>query len=160
VEQQRLAAHNLARGQQRWHLRILQETPTQAGYTFEPSGNGRVFNNSFVFSAASLATAVNVGGNTAPSTFMFSNNNWWASDNASLSAPTLPTTETDGVSGTGTDYAGVDDDPHVNSGGAICGGPELGGGIRIPDVDGTITGICRSAPQTTIGPAAPESCNI
>lgn len=155
-----LAAHNLARGQQRWHVRILQETPTQAGFTFEPAANGRVINNSFVFAAASLATAVNVGSDTSPTTFVFSTNNWWASDDPSQSAPTLPVTETDGTSGAGTDYAGVDDDPHTNTGGTICGGPELGGGVRIPDVDGTITGICRGGPQTTIGPFAPESCNI
>lgn len=34
------AAHNLALGQQRWHMRILQETPTQAGSRSNPRRTG------------------------------------------------------------------------------------------------------------------------
>jgi hypothetical protein len=145
-----LAAHNYTRGQQRWHLRILQETPTQGGYTFEPSGMGRVANNVFVFSAASLATAVNEGGNTAPATFTFARNVWYASDNPGQSAPTLPTPETGGVSGTMPSTA-VPDDPRAPIADACARAPELGAAMPVPEVIGTFDSACRPAPPA-IGP--------
>jgi hypothetical protein len=95
-----VAAHNAARDHQRWHLRILQETATSSPpYTFEPAKNGLVANNIFEFTAADLATAVNVGTDTDAASFVFRNNVWFASDNPTQSAPTLPSTETGGIVG-------------------------------------------------------------
>lgn len=156
-----LAAHNLVRGQQRWHLRILQETPTQAGYTFEPAANGRVINNSFVFAAASLSTAVNVGADTSPGTFSFAHNLWFATDNAAQSTPVLPVPEVGGLYGFESGYSQVPDDPKAPIFMAsICNGsPESDRKPMLPDVDGTLTGSCRPA-AAGIGPFESESCTL
>jgi hypothetical protein len=94
-----VVAHNAVRGSYRWHLRILQETPTDsAPYTFEPARGGLVANNVFEFSSTTLATAVNVGGDTDPDSFVF-RNNFWVATNGGNSTPSLPTVETGGVVG-------------------------------------------------------------
>jgi len=72
-----LAAHNTIVGQQRWVVRILQES-TDA--RFVPSRNGQFINNIIVVNAAELSTVVNVGANTSPNTFTFGNNLWFALD--------------------------------------------------------------------------------
>ncbi|MBL9013740.1 MAG: hypothetical protein JNL83_06170 [Myxococcales bacterium] len=155
-----LAAHNYVRGQQRWHVRVLQETATQSGFTFEPAANGRVINNTFVFSAASLATAVNVGAGTSAGTFTFRTNLWYASDTPASSAPmNLPSAETGGVSGMPSGYVNIPDDPL-----ASLAGPQIATGsaewaarpARLPEVPGTMAGLCRGDP-TTIGPGEAES---
>ena len=157
-----VAAHNLARGQQRWHLRILQETATQDGYTFEPSSNGRVINNSFVFTAASLSTAVNIGADTAPETFTFSNNLWVASDDPSASAPTLPVAETGGVVGGATGYGDALDawDPHAALPDFICrDAAERNAGAPLPELTGNARGECFEDPRP-IGPLNSGSCTL
>lgn len=156
-----LVANNLAVGAQRWHLRILQETATQSGYTFEPAGQGRVINNSFVFLAASLATAVNVGDDTAPETFTFSHNLWNASDDPSSSAPALPVPETEGVVGMGSGYGSASDvwDVHVPYGEVCLGVPEWRAGTPVPDVLGDVDGQCMEEPWS-IGPITPGSCTL
>lgn len=78
----------------RWIFRILQET-TQPG--FVPSRNGVVHHNIIVFRTDEIAAAVNVGPNTAPETFQFSRNWWYAVNNPSASRLTLPVPETDGI---------------------------------------------------------------
>jgi hypothetical protein len=146
-----LAAHNFASGQQRWHVRILQETPTQGGYTFEPSGQSRVVNNTFVFTDAALATAVNVGGNTAPTTFTFATNLWYATDAPSQSAPLLPTPETGGITSMATGYTSIPGDPSVPITDPCAYAPELRVGSVLTDVPGTQDGYCRPT-QPSIGP--------
>jgi hypothetical protein len=106
-----LVAHNTVVSGARWMLRILQETTTQNGFTFEPARRGRVINNSFVFDAATLSIAVNVGTGTEPSTFTFANNVWHARDDAARSTPVLPVAETNGVIGMGSIYTGAQSDP-------------------------------------------------
>jgi hypothetical protein len=81
----------------RWAMRILQET-TAPG--FAPSRNGVFADNIIVFNAATLAEGgVNIGPSTAPGTFRFSGNVWYAQDNAARSRPTLPASETGGIYG-------------------------------------------------------------
>ncbi len=155
-----LVAHNFVRGQQRWHVRILQETLDQNGYAFAPSGSGRVINNSFEFLAASLSIAVNVGTGTAPTTFTFANNLWYASDAPTQSAPTLPVPETGGIYGGGTGYDRILDDPHLLLTDYVCSdAPETGHGVSVPEVDGTFTGFCRVGP-VDIGPLFSQSCTL
>lgn len=127
-----VVAHNAVRGSQRWHLRILQETATDSDpYTFEPARNGLVANNVFEFSAASLATAVNVGGDTDPASFVFRNNLWLATDNASQSAPTLPTPEMGGIVGQPSNITWQDD---LTAPAVLCPltAPLLGAGHLVP----------------------------
>jgi hypothetical protein len=75
---------------QRWVARILQET---VDARFVPSRDGLFVNNIVVFDVADLSTFVNVGPDTAPETFTFANNLWYATDDASFAGPTL----TDGI---------------------------------------------------------------
>ncbi len=82
-----------------WLLRILQETVTGGGYTFLACANNRFENNLLYFSRSELSTHVNIGGGTAPATFQFAHNLWYAYDNPALSGPTLPSPEIGGVVG-------------------------------------------------------------
>lgn len=156
-----LAAHNLVRGQQRWHVRILQETATQGGYTFEPAAGGRVLHNSFVFDASTLSTAVNAGAGTSPATFTFSHNLWYAANDPSRSAPVLPVAEAGGVTGRPSGYVNVPDDPRA----PIPSPPATGSAehearpARLPEVPGTLDGACREG-ATTIGPQEAASGSI
>lgn len=68
-----------------WVARILQET---TGARFVPSRNG-LFGNNIVFNQAEIRALINVGANTAPSTFVFGNNLWFALDRPSFSGPAV-----------------------------------------------------------------------
>jgi hypothetical protein len=145
-----LVAHNAVVGAPNWIVRILQETVTQGGFTFEPAANGRVINNSFVFTTA-LSTAVNVGADTAADTFTFSHNLWLAADDPAQSTPDLPVAEDGSIIGTGSAYAGLTD-PFT---GVSCAATdrEAGAGLDLPEIAGAVDGACWTAPRS-IGPAS------
>ena len=69
---------------ERWVFRILQETvdPNR----FEPCGNN-IFQNNLVVFRSTISRHVNIGGNTAPQTFLLRNNLWYNVDNPSSSKP-------------------------------------------------------------------------
>lgn len=81
----------------RWIFRVLQET-TEPG--FVPCRNVRVSGNRIVFRRAEIRVDVNVGGGTAPETFVFEGNQWFAEDRPEASKPQLPVEEKGGVYGT------------------------------------------------------------
>jgi hypothetical protein len=82
---------------ERWAFRILQET-TAPG--FVPCRNGRFEDNLVIFSSDRWASGgVNVGANTAPTTFRFARNHWFCTDRPSASRPQLPTTEMSAIYG-------------------------------------------------------------
>jgi hypothetical protein len=71
-----------------WLLRILQETTTSGAFTFALCGNNSVVNNIFWFDRSRLSsTTINVGSNTAPSTFVFSHNLWYNTHAPANSVP-------------------------------------------------------------------------
>jgi hypothetical protein len=74
----------------KWVLRILQETTAPE---FVPCRNGTFSDNLVVFKRAAVATPVNVGGKTAPETFSFARNFWFALDDPARSIPALPKPE-------------------------------------------------------------------
>ncbi|MCP5056789.1 MAG: hypothetical protein GY937_08715 [bacterium] len=78
-----------------WVFRILQESVAER---FVPCRNGRIERNLIVFAQSELHRFVNVGPNTAPETFVFQQNAWFATDAAGPEdhRPTLPTREKDG----------------------------------------------------------------
>ena len=80
----------------KWVMRILQET-TKEG--FVPCRNGRFEHNLVVFRRAEVGVFVNVGPNTRPETFQFSDNLWFCEDRPESSRPRLPVRETGGVYG-------------------------------------------------------------
>ncbi|MBK8699351.1 MAG: right-handed parallel beta-helix repeat-containing protein [Saprospiraceae bacterium] len=73
----------------KWVMRILQETVDIT--RFLPCGDNHFFNNIIVVNQA-VNTEVNIGPNTAPQTFTFSNNLWYKAINASWQGPALPGT--------------------------------------------------------------------
>jgi hypothetical protein len=97
-----LAAHNTIVAPTNWLMRILQETLDGTdGYPFLASGNNTLANNVFYFDRSDLSmTMINVGANTAPDTFTFASNVWYAYDNPGQSQPTgLPPAQTGGLVG-------------------------------------------------------------
>ncbi len=74
-----------------WVIRILQETTTSG---FLPYGDNE-FRNNIVYLSNDL-TEVNVGANTAPETFTFSNNLWYNSTNNNWT-PSLPVIDTNQI---------------------------------------------------------------
>lgn len=81
-----VAAHNTIISPRNWVVRILQEN-TDA--RFVPSRNGVFVNNLIVLNSADLSTVANVGANTAPMTFTFGNNLWFALDRPGTWTPPL-----------------------------------------------------------------------
>lgn len=80
----------------KWVLRILQET-TAPG--FPPCRKVNFHHNIIVFERAKVRGVVNIGAKTAPETFRFHHNLWFASDSPARSKPRLPVKETDSIYG-------------------------------------------------------------
>jgi hypothetical protein len=82
---------------QNWVLRILQETvdPNR----FLPCGNN-TFQNNIVYFTNSLRREANIGPDTDPTSFTFSNNLWFNQDDLNWSGPTtLPVSDVDLIVG-------------------------------------------------------------
>jgi len=139
-----LAANNTVIDPENWLLRILRETVSDGTYEFLPSGNNTLVNNLFYFDRGDLSTYVNIGPNTAPETFTFSNNLWYAHDDPAQSQPTLPVTETGGVVGQDPllqDPAGGD---HHLQGGS----PAIGQGAAVAGVVDDYDGLAYNVPPS------------
>ena len=80
----------------RWIFRMLQETRAEG---FTPCRNVLVRGNRIVFRRDQVVAEVNVGDGTAPETFRFEGNRWFAEDRPQASRPRLPVAETDGIHG-------------------------------------------------------------
>jgi len=135
-----LAAHNTIIDPNTWLFRILQETRSTEQYTFEPARDGRFVNNLVLFDRSRLRTWVNVGGGTAPETFSFEHNLWYARDAPDQSQPNLPTPEQGGI--TGQD-PGLDERWRV-----AADSPAAGAGVALSEVRGDHAGACRADPPT------------
>lgn len=81
---------------EKWVFRILQET-TDDG--FVPCRNVLIEGNAIVFRRSQVGAEVNVGAKTAPETFRFAKNRWFAEDRPDRSKPTLPSDEKEGTYG-------------------------------------------------------------
>jgi hypothetical protein len=73
----------------RWVVRILQETVRTE---FQPCGQN-IFRNNIIVLSSTGQSAINIGPNTAPETFIFSNNLWYNPDFPSWSGPETPAKE-------------------------------------------------------------------
>ena len=80
----------------KWVLRILQETVDPD--RFAPCGNN-TFRNNIVYIDNNVNVTCNIGPNTAPETFTFSNNLWYHSQNPNWPGPVLPVEDTDQIVG-------------------------------------------------------------
>jgi hypothetical protein len=136
-----LAANNTIVNPTHWLLRILQETTDLTGYTFLPASDCTFINNLVYFDRSDLSTYINIGANTAPDTFHFTTNLWYAHDNPSASEPTnLPVVETGGLYG---------QDPAFTSGWQInSASPAAGAGTPVTSVVGDMNGACYASPPS------------
>ena len=139
-----VVANNTIIDPDRWIFRILQETVTTGSYEFLPCGDNRFGNNLVYFDRSQLSTYVNIGPNTDPASFVFTNNLWFAHDNPSSSTPGLPSPESDGI---------YSHDPLLNdpSTGDYRIGPEspaVGTGLSPALLEGDIAGSCYRLPPS------------
>lgn len=139
--------HNTIIDPQTWVARILQET---VDARFVPSRNGLFANNIVVFDSADLRTFVNVGGNTAPETFTFRSNLWFARDDPGFTGPTLGS----GIPPERDPIAPVD--PDVRGDGIPCA-PVTG--VALPEATADIGGGCWDEPPT-VGAWVYSSCTL
>lgn len=139
-----LAANNTVVDPDRWILRILQETLTSEPYVFLPCGGNAFRNNLVYYNRGRLSTHLNIGPNTDPASFGFSNNLWFAHDRPEGSQPVLPVAEADAVVGldprfrnaAGGDYEVASD------------GPAAGAGLRLDNVKADLRERCYADPPT------------
>jgi len=81
---------------EKWIFRILQET---TGEHFAPCRNVTIKDNRIVFRREQVQVDLNIGSSTAPETFSFQRNRWFAEDQPGRSQPKLPSEETGGTYG-------------------------------------------------------------
>jgi len=135
-----VVANNTVVDPDNWILRILQETVTSPPYTFEACRDGVFVNNIVVFDRSALSTYLNIGSNTAPETFTFASNLWYAWDDPTQSQPTLPVVETIGIYG---------QDPQLGPGYRIGPtSPAAGSGEATPWTWGDFGGACYADPPS------------
>ena len=75
---------------QKWVIRILQETVDDS--RFYPCGNNS-FRNNIIYRDSKVSSDCNVGSNTNPQSFRFSDNLWYHSQNSAWTGPILPVTD-------------------------------------------------------------------
>jgi hypothetical protein len=127
-----LAANNTLVNPTNWLMRILQETTTSGDYEFMACGNNTVVNNLFYFNRADLSTEdINIGADTAPDTFTFSNNLWYAHNDPAQSQPDLPVVETAGIVGQDPQLV----NPSTGNFHILTSSPASGSGIPVAGVE-------------------------
>jgi len=80
----------------KWVLRILQETVDTT--RFAPCGNNDFINN-IIYINNLVNTECNIGPNTDPGSFLFSNNMWYKENDASWTGPVLPVEDMNSING-------------------------------------------------------------
>lgn len=78
----------------KWAIRILQETTLDR---FQKCGKNAFINNIVYVSNVAANPTINIGPNTEPTTFTFSNNIWFNRDNPNWTGPNLPVPESNGL---------------------------------------------------------------
>lgn len=107
----------------KWVLRILQETVDLS--RFPPCGYN-TFRNNIVYLDDHVNVECNIGPNTAPETFTFSNNLWFHEDDAGWQGPNLPVTDVDQIIG---DPLFEDSDSYIFT--LMEGSPAIGNGYDV-----------------------------
>lgn len=139
-----LVANNTFVDPGKWVMRILQETVSTATYTFLPSGSNQFANNLVWYQRAKVSTHVNIGPNTASSTFGFANNLWYAHDQPTQSRPTLPAPEADGIVGQDPQLHRPLEDNYAVGPASVAAGR----GTRLAAAQADLLGQCYADPPT------------
>jgi hypothetical protein len=139
-----LVANNTIIEPRRWVLRILQETTSRDGFTFAACASNQFVNNLVVFRRAQLSTFVNTGAHTAPGTFVFAHNLWFAADDPARSTPTLPVAETGGVVPRDPRWRGA----AAGDGTLATNSPARHAGRPLPQVKADLHGNCFATPPS------------
>ena len=114
----------------KWVMRILQETVDTS--RFPPCGYN-TFRNNIIYIDNRVNVECNIGPNTAPETFTFSNNLWFHSENSNWPGPDLPATDVDNIIGEDPLF---EDIPSENFA-LLENSPAIGNGLDVsePDID-------------------------
>lgn len=145
--------HNTVIEPRTWVARILQES-TDA--RFVPSRNGVFANNLIVFRDADLRTFVNVGGGTAPETFRFAHNLWFAIDDPSFAGPVV----SDGIPAETGSIFGRDPEVTAPTYWPCTGGPAFRAAGDFDPIYGQFDGTCWRHDPRTIGATEADSCTL
>ncbi|MBV6439070.1 MAG: T9SS C-terminal target domain-containing protein [Haliscomenobacteraceae bacterium CHB4] len=134
-------ANNTIYQPENWVVRILQETVDPD--RFLECGDNSFINN-IVWLGDDLNTEVNIGPNTAPETFVFSNNLWFNASDANWPGPNLPVAETNTI---------LNDDPLFNDPAnddfsIPPGSPAAGAGTPVPLLDFDYLGQAFATPPS------------
>ncbi|ROL57284.1 T9SS C-terminal target domain-containing protein [Bacteroidetes/Chlorobi group bacterium Naka2016] len=78
----------------KWAIRILQENTLDR---FQKCGRNKFVNNIVYVNNNASNPTINIGPNTEPETFSFSNNLWYNKDNSNWNGPNLPVSESNGL---------------------------------------------------------------
>jgi hypothetical protein len=139
-----IVANNTIITPHNWILRILQETVSSGEFTFLPCGDNTFNNNLVYFDRSDLSTYINIGGNTAPATFTFAHNLWYAYDNPGASTPNLPVPEKNGIYGVNPQLA----DPPAGDYHITETSPAAGAGQSPPPKSADYEGDCYFDPPS------------
>ena len=137
----------------KWVMRILQETVDTS--RFPPCGYN-TFRNNIIYIDNHINVECNIGPNTAPETFTFSNNLWFHSEDGNWPGPDLPAPDEDNIIGedplfensSSENFALLENSPAIGNGFDVSD-PEIdftGGAFLLPrsigaHEGGEITGI-------------------
>lgn len=149
-------SHNTIVHPGNWIIRILQETTSSGGFEFLPCGGNTFAANIAWFDLGEISTPINIGGNTAPNTFTFSNNLWHAFDNPAASKPNLPAPEPDGIYGQPPGFTNAAADEYSIT--AI--GAAAGAATAPAPLPADIAGRCYCAPASLGAWEAPLAADI
>ncbi len=148
---------------EKWVLRILQETVDIT--RFPPCGNN-TFRNNILYLDERVSVECNIGPNTDPGSFIFSNNFWYHIDNMTWTGPNLPAPDEDNI---------VGEDPLFENATSenfdlLDGSPAIGHGfdVLLPSHDHTgnafnhprSIGAFEGEPATRIPVPLPEKHNL
>lgn len=133
-------ANNTIYQPENWVIRILQETVDPD--RFLECGDNSFINN--IIWLNDLNTEVNIGPNTAPETFFFSNNLWFNADNANWSGPNLPAAEANTVLNADPLFADPDNDDFS----IPSNSPAAGAGIPVALLDFDFLGQAYAVPPS------------
>ncbi len=108
----------------KWVIRILQETVDPD--RFAPCGNN-TFRNNIIYLDERSTVECNIGPNTAPETFTFSNNLWYHTDDTGWPGPNLPVADQDNIVGQDPLFVDENNDDFDLS----AGSPAIGNGYTL-----------------------------